>query len=70
MAEVGVSLEEFAEACEQAQHNPHAKEIFEQILAADDYISVNLTLVAISILVGFKKMMTKRNCQLEEEANK
>ena len=53
---VGVSLEQFVEACEAARHSRDInKEVVEQILAMDDFLT-------------FKKLMVKRNVELELEA--
>jgi hypothetical protein len=57
--EIGVSDEEFVSACSRGQSSSHElnKLIFGQILAVDDFLT-------------FKKMMYKRNMELEVEAMK
>merc|ERR1712185_358220 len=53
---VGIALEQFVEACESARHSRDInKEVVEQILAMDDFLT-------------FKKLMVKRNVELELEA--
>ena len=57
MAELGVSQDQFIEACEKASSNPLHKKIVEQITAVDNFIA-------------FKKLMVKRNTELNEQAIK
>jgi hypothetical protein len=57
MAELGVSQDQFIEACEKASANPLHKKIVEQITAVDNFIA-------------FKKLMVKRNTELNEQAIK
>jgi hypothetical protein len=53
MAELGVSQDQFIDACEKASSNPLHKKIVEQITAVDNFIA-------------FKKLMVKRNTELNE----
>lgn len=55
MAELGVSQEVFLEACEKAAANSLHKKIVDQITAVDNF-------------VAFKKLMVKRNTELNEQA--
>ena len=55
MAELGVSEEQFVEACEKAQANPIHKKIVDQIMAVENF-------------VAFKKLMVKRNEELNRQA--
>jgi len=48
MSELGVSDEQFVEACEKAEKNPMHKKIVDQIMAVDNFLA-------------FKKLMVKRN---------
>jgi hypothetical protein len=57
MAELGVTQELFIEACEKASANPLHKKIVDQITAVDNFIA-------------FKKLMVKRNTELNEMAQK
>jgi hypothetical protein len=57
MAELGVSQEQFVEACTKASQNPLHKKIVDQITAVDNF-------------VAFKKLMVKRNTELNEMALK
>merc|ERR1712188_40410 len=57
LTEMGCSMEAFAELCATYGTTDVGKEVLEQILAVDDFIS-------------FKKMMVKRNMELELEAMK
>jgi The ARF-like 2 binding protein BART len=57
MAELGVTQEQFIEACEKASLNPLHKKIVDQITAVDNF-------------VAFKKLMVKRNTELNEQAMK
>ena len=51
LAELGVTQEQFLEACEKATKNPIHKKIVDQIVAVDNF-------------VAFKKLMCKRNAEL------
>ncbi len=55
MAELGVTQEQFIQACEKASENPLHKKIVDQIIAVDNFIA-------------FKKLMVKRNTELNEQA--
>ena len=55
MAELGVSDAQFLEACERAEQNPVHKKIVDQIAAVEDFIA-------------FKKLMVKRNQDLNKQA--
>lgn len=55
MSELGVTEEQFMEACEKASANPLHKKIVDQITAVDNFIA-------------FKKLMVKRNAELNEQA--
>ena len=55
MAELGVSDAQFVEACERAEQNPVHKKIVDQIAAVEDFIA-------------FKKLMVKRNQDLNKQA--
>lgn len=55
MAELGVTQDQFIEACEKASVNPLHKKIVDQITAVDNF-------------VAFKKLMVKRNTELNEQA--
>ena len=57
LEELGVTAEQFAAVCEAAASQQVGMEVLEQILAVDDFVS-------------FKKMMVKRNMELELEAMK
>ena len=57
LAELGVTQEIFLEACDKASHNPIHKKIVDQIVAVDNF-------------VAFKKLMCKRNTELNEQAMK
>ena len=54
MQELGVTQEQFFEACEKAGANPFHKKIVDQIIAVDNF-------------VAFKKLMVKRNQDLNEQ---
>ena len=55
LAEIGVTEEQFAEACEAGMDSrPENKNVFEKLIAVDDFLT-------------FKKMMIKRNIELELE---
>lgn len=55
MAELGVSQDQFLSACEKASANPLHRKIVDQITAVDNF-------------VAFKKLMVKRNTELNEQA--
>ena len=55
LAELGVTQEQFLEACEKATKNPIHKKIVDQIVAVDNF-------------VAFKKLMCKRNAELNLQA--
>lgn len=55
MQELGVTEEQFMEACSRASTNPLHKKIVDQITAVDNFIA-------------FKKLMVKRNAELNEYA--
>ena len=55
LEDMGCSLDQFAQLCESYGSTDVGKEVLEQILAVDDFIS-------------FKKMMVKRNMELEYES--
>jgi len=55
LADMGCSMEQFAELCGAYGTTDVGKEVLEQILAVDDFLS-------------FKKMMVKRNMELELES--
>lgn len=57
MAELGVTQEQFIEACDKASENPLHKKIVDQIIAVDNFMA-------------FKKLMVKRNTELNEQAIK
>ena len=57
LAELDVTQEVFMEACEKANKNPVHKKIVDQIVAVDNF-------------VAFKKLMCKRNTELNEQAMK
>ena len=57
MAELGVTQDQFLEACTKASQNPLHKKIVDQITAVDNFIA-------------FKKLMVKRNTELNEMALK
>ena len=57
MAELGVTQEQFMESCEKASANPLHKKIVDQITAVDNFMA-------------FKKLMVKRNTELNEQAMK
>ena len=57
MAEVEITQEQFLEACDKAQTDPKHKKIVNQIMAVENF-------------VAFKKLMIKRNTELNEEALK
>jgi len=55
IAELGVTQEIFLQACEKAESNPIHKKIVDQIVAVDNF-------------VAFKKLMCKRNAELNKQA--
>ena len=55
MAELEITQEQFYEACEKASNHPNHQSIVNQIMAVEDFIA-------------FKKLMTKRNAELNQEA--
>ena len=55
MAELGVTQEQFVEACSKATKNPIHKKIVDQISAVDNFLA-------------FKKLMNKRNEELNQQA--
>jgi len=56
LAELGLSIEMFADACEKSRYARDLNmEVYDQILAMDDFLT-------------FKKLMVKRNMELELEA--
>lgn len=57
MAELGVTQDQFLMACEKASANPLHKKIVDQITAVDNFIA-------------FKRLMVKRNTELNEQAIK
>ena len=57
MAELDISQEQFLEACEKAQSDPKHRKIVSQIMAVDNFLA-------------FRKLMIKRNTELNEEALK
>jgi hypothetical protein len=57
LAELGVTQEQFMEACEKAGANPIHKRIVDQIIAVDNFMA-------------FKKLMWKRNTELNQQAMK
>ena len=57
MAELGVTDEQFYDACDKAEEKPYHKKIVDQIMAVENF-------------VAFKKLMIKRNTELNEEAMK
>jgi hypothetical protein len=55
IAELGVTQEIFMTACDTAEGNPIHKKIVDQIVAVDNF-------------VAFKKLMCKRNSELNKQA--
>lgn len=55
VAEMGITREQFTAACETSGQNPTHERIVQQILSVDDFPS-------------FKKMMIKKNMQINEIA--
>lgn len=57
MAELEITQEQFLDACQKASSNSVHKKVVDQIIAVDNF-------------VAFKKLMIKRNSELNEEALK
>lgn len=57
LAELGVDQDTFMQACAKAEKNPLHKKIVDQIVAVDNF-------------VAFKKLMCKRNAELNQQAMK
>lgn len=55
MTELGVSNEQFVEACQRAEANPIHKKVVDQIMAVENFLA-------------FKKLMLKRNQELNRQA--
>jgi len=55
LQEVNITMEQFFDACQQEANSLHAKILFDQVLAAEDFLA-------------FKRMMYARNVLLEAEA--
>ena len=55
MTELGVTDEQFVEACQRAEANPIHKKIVDQIMAVDSFLA-------------FKRIMVKRNQELNRQA--
>ena len=55
MKELGVTNEQFLEACERAEKNPIHKKVVDQIMAVDNFLA-------------FKRLMVKRNQALNKQA--
>ena len=55
LSEIGVSEEQFAEACEKANANPVHKKLVSEILAVDNFSA-------------FKKLMQRRNKEMNQLA--
>lgn len=55
IAELGVTDEQFMQACSKASENPIHKKIVDQLSAVDDF-------------VAFKKLMVKKNIELQNQA--
>ncbi len=54
MRDLGVSDEQFVDACDKAAKNPIHKKIVDQIMAVDNFLA-------------FKKLMVKRNNELNQQ---
>ena len=54
MRELGVTDEQFVQACEKAAKNPIHKKIVDQIMAVDNF-------------TAFKRLMIKRNTELNQQ---
>lgn len=57
MAELEITQEQFLEACDKAQTDPKHQKIVGQIMAVEDFLT-------------FKKLMAKRNAELNAETLK
>lgn len=57
MSELGVTDDQFLEACERAKSNPVHKKIVDQIMAVDNFMA-------------FKRLMIKRNGELNAQAER
>ena len=55
MAELEITQEQFLDACHKAQSNPVHGRVVDQITAVDNFLA-------------FKKLMIRRNTELNEEA--
>ena len=55
MLDLGVTDQQFVQACEKAAQNPMHQKIVDQILAVDNYLA-------------FKKLMVKRNNEMNQQA--
>ena len=55
MAELEITQEQFLDSCHKAQSNPIHARVVDQITAVDNFIA-------------FKKLMIRRNTELNEEA--
>ena len=55
MQELGVTNEQFLQSCERAEQNPIHKKIVDQIIAVENFLA-------------FKKLMVKRNQELNKQA--
>ncbi len=55
MAELGVTQDQFLDACQKASENPLHRKIVDQITAVDNFMA-------------FKKLMVRRNTELNEQA--
>ena len=55
MSDLGVTDQQFVQACEKAAQNPMHQKIVDQILAVDNYLA-------------FKKLMVKRNNEMNQQA--
>ena len=55
MKELGVTEQQFLESYEKAEQNPIHKKIVDQIMAVDNFLA-------------FKKLMVKRNQELNKQA--
>lgn len=53
--ELGVTQQQFLEACERAEQNPLHKKIVDQIVAVENFLA-------------FKRLMVKRNQDLNKQA--
>ncbi len=55
--DLGITEEMFAKACEVAYTRPDSRRLVEQLISVDDFVT-------------FKKLMLKRNKELNEQAMK